>query len=258
MKAIGLTPSPAFDERFSSFSSTADAYGFLRQQAIAAQKEVTAEPYVIFDLATVPMPWFDANGSGRKAYVLRDRRDVETFILLSDRGGRGVADLSDLVLVWDQLPLNGNERAALRAAQAEFFDDPELVLAPGGMLDVWLERPRRFFSVDAIMATGFHVLRYRSREPVPIFKRLVTGHFLFEEDMGITATAAVIDAPSSLNQAADYADFDELFVFFDSGVSILETVSLFRNAAVRNPMIADEVAFSVEKMSKSLIRLRLA
>ena len=70
---------------FSSFSSTEDAYAFLRQQALAAEPEGSAEPCVIFDLATVPLPWFDANGYCRKACVLRTRNDVEMFIRLSER-----------------------------------------------------------------------------------------------------------------------------------------------------------------------------
>ena len=47
-------------------------------------------------------------------------------------------------------------------------------------------------------------------------------------------------------------------MFLGTGSSVLETVSLLRNATRRNPMIADEVAFSVEETSKSLLRLLLA
>ncbi|MEI2384540.1 hypothetical protein [Breoghania sp. JC706] len=258
MRAIGLTATASIDERFASFSSTADAYGFLREQALAAEAQAPVGPLVIFDVASVPLPWFDDNAECRRAFVLRDRRDVETFIVLSGRMTAGTFDLSDLVLVSEEVPLNGNERAVLRAAQAEFFNDLDKVLMPGGVLDVWEQRRRRFFSVDAQMATGFHVLRYRAREPIPVFRRLVTGAFLFEEDMGISATAAVIDAPASLDEASEYADFDEIFAFLGSGVSVVETVSLFRNATGRNPMIVDEVAYSVEGVPKSLIRLRLA
>lgn len=257
MRVIGFDLPGDLQARFSSFVQTRDAYGFLRAEALL-EPEREDEEIVIFDLATVPLRWLEENARRRKACLLRSRSDVEAFCFAQQKVRPVPFGLNDLVLVCRSIPVSVNERAAIRAVNSAFYSEPGAVLAEDGDLQRWFAKPSRAFSADDLIATGFQILRYRSRREPCLYAGLTAGDFVFEGDLSVVPTAIVVDRPADAEAVAPLAAFDDVFVFLDGAESVLELIGDLRNGTGRAPLVADQAGFMLDDDFGTLVRLRLA